>query len=790
MAENLTKNITFAEGEIGNALKSTSGDHVVAAAQNIYDTDFGGYQSEINQYFDDKFDNQSEINKNFTEKFNDYLPLAGGTLTGDLTIKRNSSDSPSIILQRAETNDTFEDWRMANVAGYFKIQNRNSENTWTDVLSLAASATKTLTSSYSVLPSANNTLTLGNSTYKWKDVYATNFLGKATTASYLDGNAATSVNSCHGDKILKYYTLSGCTATEATGNKRYAGTDDSYGFPVSNNANGLLWLGNHSTNYGHQLGFSSDGNIYHRKIDNGSFPTTANGGSWKKLAFTSDIPAQYTHPTSGVTTGSYGPSTNATPSYGGSFNVPYITVNAQGHITSASNKSITIPSIPVATDSALGGIKIGYTQSGKNYPVQLDSNNKAYVNVPWTDTDTNTDTKVTQTVTAVNANYPLLLAPAGQTATTTTTSYFDSGVTLNPSNNILSGAKVYESLLQWGNINISGSLSPLDVAMDSQWSSNRLSFMPASGIDIKYSTDGGTTWSDYGSTDEEKRSLVTTGLSYSLSPGKNTTRQKINSDRVRVTITAESGKTYFSLKKIYMYISQNGASDCKVLIEKSQCGSDTTFTQVGEYAITGWSGWNSIPLTASFGGGDTQTGNIRRIRLTFYFEKYSTGYGETDDKNAVKFTINKINMIGETSWSNSGGNLPVTGHIYSYDINKNVTFPAGMTTTSNLTVKGNTTLGDAASDTVTISGKATINNGLVLSPSNYNNTIKIANTDFPMATAKLFMGANGDFIIRSTFSSDSSTSDLRWNKTSLKVGNEEVLTGTVATTAEISALFN
>lgn len=44
--------------------------------------------------------------------------------------------------------------------------------------------------------------------------------------------------------------------------------------------------------------------------------------------------------------------------------------------------------LPVASSTVLGGIKTGYTTSGKNYPVQLDSNNKAYVNVPWTDTNT------------------------------------------------------------------------------------------------------------------------------------------------------------------------------------------------------------------------------------------------------------------------------------------------------------------------------------------------------------------------------------------------------------------
>lgn len=38
--------------------------------------------------------------------------------------------------------------------------------------------------------------------------------------------------------------------------------------------------------------------------------------------------------------------------------------------------------------TVLGGIKVGYTTSGKNYKVQLDSSGNAYVNVPWTDTNT------------------------------------------------------------------------------------------------------------------------------------------------------------------------------------------------------------------------------------------------------------------------------------------------------------------------------------------------------------------------------------------------------------------
>lgn len=47
-------------------------------------------------------------------------------------------------------------------------------------------------------------------------------------------------------------------------------------------------------------------------------------------------------------------------------------------------------SLPLAATSTRGGIQLGYSQNGRNYPVQL-SGEKAYVNVPWTDTNTTYD---------------------------------------------------------------------------------------------------------------------------------------------------------------------------------------------------------------------------------------------------------------------------------------------------------------------------------------------------------------------------------------------------------------
>ena len=64
-----------------------------------------------------------------------------------------------------------------------------------------------------------------------------------------------------------------------------------------------------------------------------------------------------------------------------------------GTNSSASGDKVLQVNLKAATSTELGGINIGYAESGKNYAVKLDSNNKAYVYVPWV--DTNTDTKVT-----------------------------------------------------------------------------------------------------------------------------------------------------------------------------------------------------------------------------------------------------------------------------------------------------------------------------------------------------------------------------------------------------------
>lgn len=231
---------------------------------------------------------------------------------------------------------------------------------------------------------------------------------------------------------------------------------------------------------------------------------------------------------SGVTAGSYGPSQDSSVGFGDSIDVPYISVNSRGQITSADSRSITLPSEPTptsigaepafakntafnknfgsaagtvcqgndsrlsnarpasdvsawakepnkptytptevgvigtaptsgqvavfdgttgkikstgftiassvpsgakftdttysaATSTVLGLVKVGYTESGKNYPVELDADDKMFVNVPWTDTNTTYSQATSNTLglikigyTESGKNYPIELNTSGQ----------------------------------------------------------------------------------------------------------------------------------------------------------------------------------------------------------------------------------------------------------------------------------------------------------------------------------------------------------------------------------------
>lgn len=95
---------------------------------------------------------------------------------------------------------------------------------------------------------------------------------KIFSKAYIKGLYSTNVDQCYYDNAMGYYHIGDYTEL---GNQ----------FPVINNANSLLWFGNHVGNYGGQLGISSNSKLYYRFISNGVFDNIL----WKQLAFIDDI---------------------------------------------------------------------------------------------------------------------------------------------------------------------------------------------------------------------------------------------------------------------------------------------------------------------------------------------------------------------------------------------------------------------------------------------------------------------------------------------------------------------
>ena len=222
--------------------------------------------------------------------------------------------------------------------------------------------------------------------------------------------------------------------------------------------------------------------------------------------------------------------------------------------------------------------------------------------------------------------------------------------------------------ITWADKSLSGRLSPLDSALSNVHSANRFAFADPAGITVEYSRNNGDTWQAYDTDDAQKINLVS-GLGTGYSIGAASTGIT-NQYKLRITLNASKMKVYTALKKLLINISTNGATGCKCQVEKAQRGSETNFDTVGTYNIDGWSGWNSIPIKGAFGGGESQTSNLGAIRLTFYITSTTS--------SPSNLIVSDIYAVGDTYWTTPSV-MAKTGHMYEYDSEKNVTFPANLT---------------------------------------------------------------------------------------------------------------
>lgn len=229
---------------------------------------------------------------------------------------------------------------------------------------------------------------------------------------------------------------------------------------------------------------------------------------------------------------------------------------------------------------------------------------------------------------------------------------------------------------------------------------NRLAFLPADQVIIEKTTDGGATWTDAQIPNGTKQGLFATAgtIGIPLLNGAKSTQCGI-----RVTITgmrydvpsgtAETEKytywnsehvlsqeRYFNVREWWFWVSANNDT----IKPEIYCATGakpnnwvTVFNK--DFGMTGWSGsdWIRAGDGKTFGGGTNQTGSYWNWRLIFWSREPD---GKTEFQSATAQLIQQIRCYGDSVWGQSNG-LMGKDHMYTWDVNKNVTFPAQVTAT-------------------------------------------------------------------------------------------------------------
>lgn len=219
-------------------------------------------------------------------------------------------------------------------------------------------------------------------------------------------------------------------------------------------------------------------------------------------------------------------------------------------------------------------------------------------------------------------------------------------------------------IVRSSNENWAGNVGSADRGMINTARSPKSAFLPANCITVEYSSNGGSTWSDYGLTDAQKMDLFALSTSSSIKLSKSSPVS--TNDCVRITI--EPLDRYVSFDQLYVWFSI-GSHTCTLDLERSTIGAKDTFSFIRkDVPLGGWSGPNVINFPyGTFGGGTSQTNNAYKYRITFKTIKLGSSTTQSP-------TISDIRFYGNNAWS-IPNDMVRNDYPFSWDRDMNVNFP-------------------------------------------------------------------------------------------------------------------
>lgn len=226
---------------------------------------------------------------------------------------------------------------------------------------------------------------------------------------------------------------------------------------------------------------------------------------------------------------------------------------------------------------------------------------------------------------------------------------------------------VGEAFLSWGGQSFAGGFSPVDGAMIGALGANRFAFLKPAGTTFQYSTNSGSSWSNYNLSDAQKSGFFDAGVQQALYASGASNVVGTASHQLRVIIATSAARIYTDINKFVINFATQGCHGTTVTIEKAlESTPDNWVTVASNVPLSGWSGWNVVNVPAFRTYGNSPGVQYGRIRFTFK----CTSVG-SDNSPFVVFCIMAYGGFGWTTASPMAAN----GHLYSYDGYQNAYFP-------------------------------------------------------------------------------------------------------------------